>query len=161
MPPKVTTQTRHGDVGTPELLRRKGLKITLVEGQPKARIKNISPVNTMYERGYLTVAQFSAANKLYNCWVSGWGEQGSCEVRERVDGGGGCPEITAMQIHAMKEFERGKKALIKLKQWDVINQVVINEIPATNKNTNGYRKQQLMYHLRRGLDELARVYGFS
>ena len=153
--------TKYGDVGTPELLRRKGLMITTVDGQPKARVKNVSPVHTLYERESITLAQFSAAKKLYDCWILGWGENGSCEIRERVDGGGKSVEITTGQIHAMKEFERGRKALIKLKQWDVIDQVVINEIPLTNKNTNGYRKQQMMYHLRRGLDELARVYGFA
>lgn len=151
--------TRYGDIGTPELLKRKGIKITLFEGQPRARVNKVSPIDTMYERSILTLAQFSAAKKLYNCWVLGWGERGSYEIREKVSGGGKDREITTSQLHAMREYKRGRSAANTL--WEVVNQVVINEIPATHKTMGGYRKKQIIYQLKRALDDIARVYGFK
>ncbi len=150
--------TKYGDIGTPELLKRKGLKITLIEGQPKARVNQVSPVHTMHERDILTIAQFSAAKKLYDCWILGWGEKGSCEIRERVDGGSKAPEMTTSQIHAIREYERGKKNAGK--DWYLINQVVINEIPLTKRGMGGAERQRLIYQFRRTLDNIARCYGF-
>ena len=150
--------TKYGDIGTPELLKRKGLKITLIEGQPKARVNKVSPVHTMYERDILTIAQFSAAKKLYDCWILGWGEKGSCEIRERVDGGSKAPEITTRQIHAMKEYEKGKK--VSGKGWGLINQVVINEIPLTKRGMGGQERARLIYQFRYTLNDIARHYGF-
>ena len=150
--------TRYGDIGTPELLKRKSIKIILMEGQPKARVNNVSPVHTMYERDNLTIAQFSAAKKLYDCWILGWGEKGSCEVRERVDGGSKTSEMTTSQLHAMQEYERGKKA--SGKNWPLINQVVINEIPLTKRGMGGQERAKLIYQFRRTLDNIARHYGF-
>jgi hypothetical protein len=42
------TITKYGDIGT-DLLRKKGLKIAVIEGQPRARVKK-SPLHTMYEK---------------------------------------------------------------------------------------------------------------
>ena len=150
--------TKYGDLGTPELLKRKGLKITLIEGQPKARVNQVSPVHTMYERDSLTIAQFSAAKKLYDCWVLGWGEKGSCEKRERVDGGSKTSEMTTSQIHAMREYEKGKKS--SGKGWSLINQVVINEIPLTKRGMGGQERARLIYQFRYTLNDIARTYGF-
>ena len=152
--------TRYGDIGTVELLRHKGHVITLIEGQPRARVNKVSPIHTMYERDCLTLAQFSAGKKLYDCWIIGWGQGGGCEVKERVDGGGKEREITTSQLHAMKEFERGKKAMLKMKLWNIINKVVINETSPTQKGTGGAERRRVMFWLRSGLDGLAREYGF-
>ena len=150
--------TKYGDVGTPEILKHKGFKITLIEGQPRARVNKVSPIHTMYERDNLTVAQFSAGTELYRYWVTGWGEHGSCEIRERVDGGGKEVELTIKQIHAMREYAKGKKAAGK--HWDIINQVIINEIPLTKRGMGGSERARLIWHFRRTLDDIARVYGF-
>lgn len=150
--------TRHGDVGTKELLKHKSLKITLVGGQPKARISNIAPIHTMYERGSLTIAQFSAGKKLYECFVVGWGEKGSYEIRERVDGGGKELELTERQLHCMKEYQRGIKAAGKEKK--LIDRVVIQEISMTSRKTPTQERVRLRYRLRWALDNIARAYGF-
>lgn len=149
---------KFGDIGTPEILKRKGLNITIVDGQPRARINKVSPIHTMYERNNLTIAQFSAGIELYKNWVNGWGEYHNCEVRERVDGGGKEVELTTKQIHAMREYAKGKKAAGK--EWDIINQVVINEIPLTKRGMGGSERQRLMYQFRRALDNIAKSYGF-
>ncbi len=150
--------TKYGDIGTPELLKRKSLKIILLDGQPKARVNNVSPVHTMYERENLTIAQFSAAKKLYDCYVIGWGEKGSCEIRERVDGGSKQNELTTSQLHAMQEYEKGKRAAGK--GWGLINQVVINEIPLTKRGMGGQERARLIYQFRYTLNDIARHYGF-
>lgn len=149
------------NIKTPELLKRKGIKIKIVQNKLILRAVNIPPIETMYERGSVTIAQLSAANELYRCWVLGWGERGSCEIRERVDGGSKAPEMTTKQVHAIKEFERGKKAMIKLNTWDIINQVVINEIFPTKKGMGETERRKIMFWLRQGLDELAKCYAFK
>lgn len=150
--------TRHGDIGTKELLKHKSIKITIVDGQPKARVSNIAPIHTMYERGSLTMAQFSAGTKLYECFIRGYGERSSCEIRERVDGGGRAPEITTSQIQAMNEYARGiKAASIDVK---LINRVVLHEQPLTSKGDSGYKRSQLAKALKRGLTNIAITYGF-
>lgn len=150
--------TKYSDIGTPEILKQKSIKIILVEGQPKARVDNVSPVHTMYERDNLTIAQFSAAKKLYDCWIIGWGEKGNCEIRERIDGGSKSSELTISQIHAMREYEKGKKAAGK--GWPLINQVVINEVPLTKRGMGGQERARLIYQFRYTLNDIARDYGF-
>lgn len=150
--------TRHGDIGTKELLKHKSLKITLIDGQPKARVSNVSPIHTMYERGNLTIAQFSAAKKLYECFIAGWGENGSYEIRERVDGSGKELELTERQLHCMKEYQKGIKAAGKEKK--LIDHVIIQEIPLTSRMTPTQERVRLRYRLRWALDDIARVYGF-
>lgn len=140
------------------MLRRKGIKAQIVDGKIKFRKRDISPIQTMYDREYLTIAQFSGAQELYRCFVDGFGENSSCEIHERVDGGGKEREMTTKQVNAIQKYRRGVKAAAK--EWHLINDVVINEKSATNKNTNGYRKQQILYRLRRTLDNIAREYGF-
>lgn len=150
--------TRYGDVGTPELLRRKGIKITLVEGQPRARVNKVSPIHTMFERDFLNAAQFSAGKKIHDCWIRAWCENGSCEVRERVDGASKERELSTGQIHAMKELERGLKAARKDSQ--LIKSVCIDEIPLTRKGMGGQERARLIYRFRRALNDIARCYGF-
>ncbi len=150
--------TKYGDVGTPELLKRKGIKIILISGQPKARINTVSPIHTMYERDSLTLAQFSAGKKLYDCWVIGWGENGNCEVKERVDGGGKEKEITTSQLHAMREYDKGIKAAGKNR--DLIDKVVLREISLTKRGMSGQERSRLIYHFRNALNDIARCYGF-
>lgn len=154
------TITKHGDIGT-KLLKQKGLKIFLIDGQHRARRSNISPVDTMYNRGYLTIAQLSGAQELYRHWITAWGENGSCAVVERVDGGGKEREMTTRQIHSIREFKRGKDAMKKLKTWEIIDKVVINEISPTTKGTGESERKRTMFWLRMGLDNLAKVYGFA
>lgn len=132
-----------------------------INGKISLRVKTVSPIHTMHERGQLTISQFSAGKKLYNCWIAGWGQNGSCEIHERVDGGGKDREYTTKQLHAMREFERGKEAMIKLKTWDIVNRVVVNEISPTNKRTGETERKRVMFWLRKGLDDLARIYGFK
>lgn len=150
---------KYGDTGTPELLNHRGIKITIVDGQPRARINTVSPVHTMYERGVLNIGQFSAAKEFYRHWVTGWGMSNDYSIKERVDGGAKNRELTTKQIHSMREFERGKKAMIKLGTWDVMNKVVIDEIAATKKGMGCTERKKIMFWLRKGLDDLARVYG--
>ena len=149
--------TKYGDVGTPEILKHKGLKITLIDGQPKARVSKVSPVHTMYERGSITLSQFSAAKKLYECYITGWGDSGSCEIRERVDGCSQEKDITTRQIHAMREYARGKKACVF--EWDFINKVVINEIPLTKRGDSERDRKLAFWHFRSGLNKLVKCYG--
>lgn len=149
---------RYGDVGT-EALKRKGLKITIVEGQPRARIKHVAPIYTMYERSLITLAQFSAGKKLYECYVTAWGSKSNYEVRERVDGGGKEPEITTRQIHCMKELNRGMKAAGRDK--DLIESVCIDEIPLTRRGMGEHTRKRLIYEFRRGLTRVAEKYGFK
>ncbi len=150
--------TKYGDIGTKELLKHKSIKITTIDGQPKARVSNVSPVHTMYERGSLTIAQYSAAKKLYECFIRGWGEKGSSEIRERVDGCGKELELTTSQIYCMQEYQKGMKASGKEKA--LIDRVVIQEIPLTSRKTTTQEKIRLRYRLRWALDDIARAYGF-
>jgi hypothetical protein len=149
---------KYGDTGN-ELLKRKGLKITIMDGQPTARRTNISPIHTMYERSVISIAQFSAGKKLYECYVSAWGNRGNYEIRERVDGGSKAPELTTSQIHCMKELKRGMKAAGMDKE--LIEKVCINEQPLTRRGMGGYERNVLIYQFRRGLNRVAEVYGFK
>ncbi len=151
--------TKYGDMGSPELLRRKGLKITLVEGQPRARIKHVAPIYTMYERSFITLAQFSAGKKLYECYVTAWGNKNNYEVRERVDGGSQAPEITTRQIHCMKELNRGIKATGRDRK--LVEKVCIDEQPLTVKGMGEHTRKKLIYEFRRGLTRVAEIYGFK
>lgn len=142
----------------PEILKRKGIIPKIIEGKLVLRRSDVSPIDNMYNRGFLSVAQFSAGQELYRCYVDGWGESNSYEVKERVDGGGKEKEITTSRIHAQQKFEKGKKAAGR--QWDLIDRVVINEIPMSCRGMNGHRISQLRYQLRNTLDDIARCYGF-
>lgn len=149
---------KYGDIGTPEILKRKGLKIVVVEGQQRARVSNISPIESMYDRGYLSLAQYDAGKQLYEYWVMAWGENHSYEVRERVDGSTKEREISTRQIHAMKQYERGMRACKHEKV--LVEQVILQEISINAKDArNGYRRAQLMFRLKQTLDILADVYG--
>ena len=150
------TNPKYGDVGTPELLARKGIRISTFEGQPRAHIIDISPIHTMHERSTITTSQYSAGKHLYECWVRAWHQPSSSEIRERTDGGSRAPEMTTSQIHAMREYDRGMKAS---QDQIIINQVVLQEISPTTKNMNGYRKQQVLHRLRIALDNIAICYG--
>lgn len=152
------TITKYGDIGT-DLLRKKGLKIAVIEGQPRARVKKVSPLHTMYERSIITLAQFSAGKKLYECYVTAWGNKSNYEVRERVDGGSRVPEITTRQIHCIKELNRGMKA--SGRDRELIERVCIDEQSLTKKGMGGHERKILIYNFRRGLDRVAEKYGFK
>lgn len=141
-------------------LRNKRIKLEIVNGKISLRAKKIAPIYELYERGYLNISQFSAGVTLYQCFVDGWGENNSYEIKEIVDGGKKNNEITTRQIQAQEKFNLGKKALVKLKKWEIVNQVVINEIPPTRRGMGGHEIKMMMFHLRVALKELARVYGF-
>ena len=128
-----------------------------VNGKISIRAKNISPIHTMHERAILNVAQYSAGTALFNYWREGWCGYSSAEIKERVDG---CveKEITTRQIHAQKQFEKARKAVKR--NWHLLEQVVINEIPLTKRGMGGHERKQLIYHFRRALNDVARCYGF-
>lgn len=150
--------TKYSGDDLPEILKRKGIRAKIVNGKITFRRSDISPIDTMYNRGYLSIAQLSAGQELYRCYVEGFGEKNSYEPKERVDGGGKEKEVTTRQIHAMKKFEQGRKAAGK--NWPIIDKVVINEIPMSCRGMNGHRISQLRYQLRRALDDIAKSYGF-
>lgn len=149
--------SKYGDTGT--LLQRKGLKITTVDGQPRARRTHVSPVHTMYERGSLTIAQFSAGKRVYECFASAWGSKSNYEIRERVDGGSRSPEVTTSQIHSMQQLEKAKRHAKQ--DWNLIEKVCIDEIPPTKRGMGGHERRCILYALRRGLNRVAEVYGYK
>lgn len=151
--------TKHGDIGTPELLKRKGLKIKLIEGQPRAFVINVSPIHTMYERDILNNSQYSAGKKFNECYIIGWGEKNSYEIRERIDGGSKEIEMTTRQVHAIKEYNRGIKAAGKEK--DLVIKVCIFETPLTKRGMGGEERRRAIYKFRRALDRMAECYGFG
>jgi len=152
--PKIT---RHGDTGTPELLRQKGIEITIVEGQPKARVRNISPLHTYYKRSHITTAQYSAGNRLYECWITGWFGFSNCEVKERTQGGK-APELTEKQVHAMHQYQRGM-AYVAAENW-LVKQVCLNEISIAQLEASARKRKILKQRLSIALDNLARGYGY-
>ncbi len=149
---------KYGDTGTNETLKHKSLKITVVEGQPRARISNIAPIHTMFEKGFINIAQFSAGTTLYESYVRGWGNNNSYEIRERVDGGGRAPEMTTSQIQAMNQYATGIKAASM--DVKIINKVVLQEQSLTDKGDSGYKRSQLSKALKRGLTNIAMAYGY-
>ncbi len=152
------TIVKYGDTGSNETLKHKSLEITIVEGQPRARVKNVSPIDTMYNRGQLDIAQYSAGTTLYASYVKGWGQNNSYEIRERVDGGSRAPEMTTSQIHAMNQYATGIKAAgVEVK---LINSVVLQENPLTKRGMNGHTIKQLKKRFSNTLSDIARAYGY-
>lgn len=146
-----------------KVLRRKGIKVKIENGKISFQAKKVSPIHTMYERAILNVSQYSAGKALYQHWrdgCHGWLGYASCQIRERVDGCGFKErEITTKHVHAQKEFLRAKKSAKK--DWDLIDRVVINELPLTRKGMGGQERAKLIYCFRRGLNDIAKCYGFS
>ncbi len=149
---------KYGDVGTNETLKHKSLKIVIVEGQPRARVRNISPIDSMYDKGKLNTAQYSAGVKLYSSYVRGWCTSTSYEVTERVDGGGYQSEITTSQLQAMDDYNKGIKAAGD--EIQLIVKVVLHEMPLTPRGLSGSAKVKLKKRLSSALDNIARAYGF-
>ena len=150
--------SKYGDIGNNEVLKHKSLKITIVDGQPRARVKNVSPIDTMYNRGQLNIAQYSAGTTLYASYVKGWGNNNSYEIRERVDSGSRVPEMTTSQIYAMNQYATGIKAAgIEVK---LVNSVVIQEIPLTKRGMSGHAIKQLKKRFSNTLNDIAKAYGY-
>lgn len=140
------------------ILKQKGIRAKITDGKITFRASNVSPIHTMHERAILTTAQFSAGNAMRAHWVNGMIGYGSCEIKERVDGGAKEREYTTKQVHARRQFYCGKLAVRR--DWDLINQVIINEIPLTRKGMSGQKRARLIYKFRLALNDIARCYGF-
>lgn len=151
--------TRYGDIGTTELLARKGLEVAIIEGQPRARVKNISPIHTMYARGQLDLAQYSAGEKLYQCWKIGFEGIGSCEIQERTDGGGKNLELTESQVNAIHQYCKGLAGAGI--EAPLVKSVCCYEHSLTNRAMLKNERVQLKNRLANALDGVARVYGFK
>ena len=141
-----------------QVIKRDNVEIKIVDGHLRARVRKISPLHTMYERGIIDVAQFSAGVKLHQSYVVGWHGYNNCEVRERVDGGGKIPEMTATQVQALNDYAKGMKAAKT--EVRLIQQVVINELPLTQRGMSGGLIKQLRKRFNSTLHNMAKAYGY-
>jgi len=141
----------------PKLLKFKGYNITLVDGRIKVKRDYIAPVYSMYDRGKLSISQFSAAKYIYQCCYISRGNTSGCKVRERIDGGIKIPEMTTSQVSASIQYAKGRKAAGK--DWPLLERVCIDEEPLAGQHTSGYRRARLLHELRRGLNKVAACFG--
>ncbi len=156
------TLTSYGNKKNPDaikLLTRKGIKVEVVDSRIKLRRKTIAPVYSMYNRGALTMAQFSAGKRLYEHYGCAWGESSNYEPRERVDGGSKSQEVTTSQIHAMKQLEKAEKAAKK--DWNLIKEICIDEKTLTKQGMGEHERRKRLYAFRRGLNRVAEVFGYK
>ncbi len=151
--------TRYGDTGTPELLKKENIQVTIVEGQAQARRTLISPLHTMHARKIITITQFMAGNKLYELYRIGYIGNNSCEIQDRVDGSSSGLEMTEKQAHAAKQFTKAiiasgaDKALI----W----QVCIDEIPLTTRDMQRAKRYKLKKSFLIAIDRVAKSLGYK
>ncbi len=150
--------TRYGDIGTPERHVRKELTSVNIEGQLKTRVRIKTPIDTYRNKGQITPDQLAAGEKLYNSYMIGWVGFGNCEYREPVDGGGQRVEMSDRQVDAQKVFKMGFEAAGSY--WDILEKVCMKEIPIADIHKHWYPRRKEKERLRKGLTQVARVYGF-
>jgi hypothetical protein len=150
---------KYGDIGTPELALRKGVRINLVEGKHHAYVTSISPIHNLHERNLITTAQFCAGKYLHQQWTRAWGYSIDYTPRERVDGGHASHEMSSAQVNAMREYNRGMDSC---GDKTIVDLIILQENSIYSlHNNNGYRNKKLMERLRTALDRLAVTYGYT
>lgn len=156
--------TRYGDTGTPELLQRKGIEINIVEGQPRAYIKNISPIHTYFAKGQISEVQYDAGVELYRCYYNGvvkmFGTGCTLTLIERVSKG--IPaEATNHQLDCYHRYIRGIRAAEDKKYPFLVLNVVCHEKPINSIfGKGGWKRKQAKEKLKELLDNIAKEYGF-
>lgn len=149
--------TKYGDVGNPKLLDKKGIEIRIVEGQPRAVVRNVSPIHTYYARGQITLAQFSAGKALYEAYITAWHSSGNYEIKERTQGGKP-PEQPDRQIRAIERYLKG--IAYAGDDYQIIKDVVIAEIPIAQLIKSPWERNKMKNRMRRGLTNMAKGFGY-
>ena len=156
---KLKEIVKYGDIGTPERHKRKELITDVVQGQKRTRVRNKSPLELYRNKSQITADQLAAGEKLYNSYIVGWVGFGNCEYREPVDGGSKTIEMSDRQVHCQREFTKGMKAAGIY--WDIIEKVCLNETFISDIHIHWYTRKKEKARLCKGLDKMAKVYGFK
>ena len=151
--------TKQGDLGTPERHARHELERDVTDGTLIAKVRNVSPIHTMYKREQITLAQFSAGKYMRECFVKGFVGIKSLQITERIDGGCKVPEMTDSQVHAMHQYLRGLAAAGLEK--DLIADVCCWEKSLTRRGMNGAAIAKLRFRFSKALDSVAKQFGFK
>lgn len=150
--------TRYGDVG--QVLQQKGIEITIIEGQPRAIVRNISPIHTYHARGQLTNEQFSAGAELYRCYYHGmiesFGTGCTMNFMERMKSG--LPEnSTDFHWDCFKKYLRGLKAAGK-NDYHVLR-ICCHEIPISSIVRDWKERKRIKEMLKESLNKIAKEFG--
>lgn len=151
--------TKHGDIGTPERHTRGELETKIVEGQPRTSVRKISPLDYYYNREQLDSAQLAAGKKLYQCYVTAHVGFNDSSPKERIQGGLKHMEITEKQVHAAREYDKGREAAGLY--WDIVDIVCLRERFISSLGKDWRNRKSIKERLLQGLDKVAVAYGFN
>lgn len=152
------TVTKYGDIGHESQSQR--YDVTIVEGQPRAYTRNISPLHTYYKKGLINNEQFAAGAELYRCYYHG-----------AVEGFGvGCSFNFMAKLKASRPqsasdfhwdcFRKYKRGLEAIQRHDyLILRICCHEVPVASIGKTRAEKGDVFAILRDGLDDLARAFG--
>lgn len=151
--------THYGDVGNTTQACR--FEIKLVNGQPRALTRNISPIHTYHARGQLTNEQFSAGAELYRCYYHGviQGFSAGCTMNlfERLRSAK--PEFEGdFHWDCLKKFEKGLLAARRRRL--IVFEVCCNEKSVASLYGGRQARQTARENLGKGLNNVAREFGF-
>ena len=164
---------KYSDGGTKELAKQKG-RVTRItpQGQIYSYVKKISLLHTYYHRKYINILQFSAGNELYRCYVEGilTSFPPVTQFSEIQGGNTGWKglQLTEKQVNLRNRFNRALKHLAKITKGSsppidyksLVLDVCCEDIPV-GRNRNKRQVKKCMFSLRKGLDEVAYLFGMK
>ena len=152
---------KYGDIGTPEIHKRQNIAIVKIDGQPKAKVKTVSPVEHYYNKNKLDSSQRAAGEAVYRYFNNGWIGVSNCEYREPTDGGG-ITHMSDRQVSAQQQFKRIMNVLNKNRiDNTLVKQVCIDEKYISHIYHHWYGQKKALKLLQSHLSIISKELGYS
>lgn len=155
-------ETRHSDIGTPELRQHHAVEMHYGHNEVKhARVVTQMPHDYMLHRDWITDSQWQAADYLYRDYVIA-GLPPAITAALGVVGGGGNTDVAAFKIDGWRRIQSAIESVRGREQQRLVIYVIcFGERVMDIEQMRVVKPRQGMVLLRQALDDLVKFYGIT